>query len=47
MSITDWIFITIIVIAACVTVYSVLEDYFYYKIEQIEQNKESKEDEEE
>lgn len=47
MSTTDWIFITIIVIAVCVTVYSVLEDYFYYKIEQIKQNKESKEDEEE
>lgn len=47
MSTTGWIFITIIVIAVCVTVYSVLEDYFYYKLEQLDRNKETKEDEKE
>lgn len=46
MSTTDWIFVTIIVIAVCVTVHSVLEDYFYYKLEQLD-HKETKEDEEE
>lgn len=47
MNITDWIFLTIIVIAVCVTVYSILENYFYYKLERLGHNKETKEDEEE
>lgn len=47
MSITGWIFLTIIIIAICITVHCILENYFYYKIEQIEQNKESEKDEEE
>lgn len=47
MSITDWIFLTIIVIAVCVTIYNILENYFYYKLERLDHNKETKEDEEE
>lgn len=42
MSTTDWIFLTIIIIAICITVHCVLENYFYYKIKQIEQNKNQK-----
>lgn len=47
MNTTGWIFLTIIIIAICITVHCILENYFYYKIEQLDQNKEIKEDEEE
>lgn len=47
MSTTGWIFLTIIIIAICITVHCILENYFYYKLEQLDHNKETKEDEEE
>lgn len=47
MSTTGWIFLTIIIIAICITVHCMFENYIYYKIEQLEQNKETEEDEEE
>ena len=47
MSTTGWIFLTIIIIAICITVHCILENYFYYKLEQLDYNKETKEDGEE
>lgn len=47
MGTTGWIFLTIIIIAICITVHCMFENYIYYKIEQLEQNKETEEDEEE
>lgn len=47
MSTTGWIFLTIIIIAICITVHCMLENCFYYKLEQLDHNKETKEDEEE